>query len=35
LNERGVMRDDVGGGATDGSEADNSYADVFHKKSYQ
>ena len=24
------MSDDVGGGATDGSEADNSYADVFH-----
>jgi hypothetical protein len=31
LDERSVLGDDVGGGATDGSEADNSYADVFHK----
>ena len=35
LDERGVMRDDVGGGATDGSESDNSYANVFHKIGYQ
>jgi hypothetical protein len=32
FDERSVLGDDVGRRATNGSEADNSYADVFHKK---
>jgi len=30
LDEGGVFGDDVGRGAADGSESDNSYTDVFH-----
>ena len=32
LDERRVLGDDVGGGASDGAEADDSYADLFHKR---
>ena len=35
LDKRGVVGDDVGSGAADGSESDNAYTDVFHKKSCQ